>query len=255
MNFKTRSYEKELLDRNDIPFDDIRQNLNELDFINTHLGGHKITIDGLKTVLGPARDHGNHIIHICEIGCGGGDNLSAIHRWCTKQNIKVRFTGIDINPDCLSVARKRLTNADARFIHSDYILTDFAGQYPDIVFSSLFCHHFTNEEVIKMLQWMRKNSAIGFFINDLNRHPLAYYAIQILTGLFSGSRLVKNDAPLSVLRGFREKEWESLLNSAGIDKYAINWKWAFRHLITVINNSSGTGDSISINQQGIIEFR
>jgi len=48
LSFKQRSYQSELLDRNDIPFEEIRRNMYELDFINKYLGGHKITLDGLK---------------------------------------------------------------------------------------------------------------------------------------------------------------------------------------------------------------
>ena len=80
---------------------------------------------------------------------------------------------------------------------------------------------------------MHQNAEKGFFIADLHRHPLAYYSIKLLTGLFSKSYLVKNDAPLSVLRGFSRKEWEALLAQPGIKNYSIRWKWAFRWLIIV----------------------
>ncbi|HTE11556.1 MAG TPA: hypothetical protein VK645_11305, partial [Chitinophagaceae bacterium] len=82
-----------------------------------------------------------------------------------------------------------------------------------------------------MLGWMHENAGIGFFINDLHRHFLAYYSIKILTGLFSKSYLVKNDAPLSVQRGLIKKEWEGLLKQSVLDNYSIEWKWAFRWLI------------------------
>ena len=80
---------------------------------------------------------------------------------------------------------------------------------------------------------MSGNSVLGFFINDLHRHPFAYYSIRILTSLFSKSYLVKNDAPLSVLRGFKKKELSALLDKAGISNYTIQWKWAFRWLVIV----------------------
>ncbi len=78
---------------------------------------------------------------------------------------------------------------------------------------------------------MQSNSIKGFFINDLHRHPLAYYSIKLLTTVFSKSYLVKNDAPLSVARGFKASEWKKILKSAGINNYRVNWKWAFRHLV------------------------
>ena len=228
MNFSTRSYEKELLDRDDIPFDDIRQNMRELDIINTRLGGHAITLSGFKRLLNNRRE-----VLVCEIGCGGGDNLAAILRWCRKKNITVQLMGIDINPDCVSVAADRLSSWGAQLLTSDYKLVKFGSAKPDIIFSSLFCHHFTDEQLTEMLQWMDKNARLGFFINDLHRHFLAYYSIKWITALFSKSYLVKNDAPLSVRRGFVRNEWKTLLHRAGIARGTLRWRWAFRWLLVV----------------------
>jgi SAM-dependent methyltransferase len=228
MDFLSRSYEKEFLDRDDIPFDAIERNMRELDTINTWLGGHAISLNGLKRLVQHKKQ-----VSICEIGCGGGDNLIALCRYCRRKKIAVKFTGIDINPHCVAVARKRMPGPNAVFVASDYRFVNFENGKPDIVFSSLFCHHFTDEELIAMLQWMQANTKEGFFINDLQRHPIAYHAIRLLTTLFSRSWLVKNDAPLSVLRGFTRAEWEKILAEAGIKQYSLKWKWAFRWLIVV----------------------
>ncbi len=228
MDFSKRSYQKELLDHDDIPFEDIRRNMDELNTINTWLGGHNITIAGLKKLVGNTKK-----ISICEIGCGGGDNLRAIRKWLTRRNIPATFIGIDINPFCIAVAEAAFVDPGIDFIVSDYRSVGFENEKPGIIFSSLFCHHFTNEELISMLRWMQSNSIVGFFINDLHRHPLAYHSIRMLTKIFSRSYLVKNDAPLSVLRSFTKKDWQQLLETAGIIHYSIKWKWAFRWLITV----------------------
>ncbi len=228
MKFTYRSYQKELLDRDDIPFEDIRQNMKELNFINTWLGGHRITIDGFKKLA-----KNKQSITVCEIGCGGGDNLLAIDKWCQKNNIQVSLVGIDMKPECITFAegRKEFTGS-VKWITSDYKEVDFPSK-PDIIFSSLFCHHFTDDELVFQFKWMKENSAVGFFINDLQRHPLAYYSIKILTNIFSKSYLVKNDAPLSVRRGFTKKQLEILLTKAGIGRVDLMWKWAFRFLVSV----------------------
>ncbi|MEO5685575.1 MAG: methyltransferase domain-containing protein [Chitinophagaceae bacterium] len=227
MNFSARSYKKELLDEDGIPFADIRQNMKELNFINTHLGGHAITVAAFKQLLQKRKK-----ISVCEIGCGGGDNLLAIYRWCREKNIEVHLTGIDYNKDCTAIAASCLPASITVIITADYKTVNWTVQKPDIIFSSLFCHHFTNEELKYMLGWMQVNSSLGFFINDLHRHFLAYYSIKILTRLFSKSYLVKNDAPLSVQRGFIRKEWNDLLQQSAVTSYNIKWKWAFRWLIT-----------------------
>jgi hypothetical protein len=107
---------------------------------------------------------------------------------------------------------------------------------PDIIFSSLFCHHFTDEQLVQMLKWLRQNSNRGFFINDLQRHWLAYYLIKYITRFFSRSYLVKNDACISVARSFRRNEWHNLFQLAGLNQPYIGWRWAFRYLVTFKNS-------------------
>jgi len=216
-----------LLDRDDIPLADIRRNMLELDTINTWLGGHAISIKGLKCLMG-----GRKRISICEIGCGGGDNLRALVRWCRRKYIQVHVMGIDLNAHCIDVAKDRWQDGPAEWMHSDYRNVVFDSNKPDIIFSSLFCHHFTDEELTAQLIWMEQNAKVGWFINDLHRHILAWQSIRLLTKWFSRSYLVKNDAPLSVQRGFTRSDWLALLRMAGIDSGEIRWKWAFRWLVT-----------------------
>jgi 2-polyprenyl-3-methyl-5-hydroxy-6-metoxy-1,4-benzoquinol methylase len=227
ISFSTRSYQKELLDRNDIPFEDIRQNMRELDLINTRLGGHRISAAGISTLL---KNTSGQPTSIVEIGCGGGDNLRAIKRWALKNKVEIKLSGIDINEACIEYATTVPENDGINFINSDYRNVNFS-EPPQIIFSSLFCHHFTDEELVLQLRWMHQNSITGFFINDLHRHPAAYYSISLLTKMFSKSYLVKNDAPLSVCRGFKRKEWTHLFSQAGIENYNCQWRWAFRWLI------------------------
>jgi ubiquinone/menaquinone biosynthesis C-methylase UbiE len=170
------------------------------------------------------------------VGCGGGDNLKAINSWCSHNGINTQLTGIDINKDCIAYARKNCSKIkNVHFIISDYKRVELQFNKPDIIFSSLFCHHLNHEQLIELLSWSRQSSQIGFFINDLDRNPLAYYSIKWLTKLFSRSYLVKNDAPLSVKRSFRKNDWINLLRDAGIKNYSIKWQWAFRWLIVVKN--------------------
>ena len=220
-----------------IPFADIRQNMKELNTINTLLGGHKITIEGVNNIIGSKKI--SSPIIICEIGCGGGDNLKAIEKWCVKNNIEAKFIGIDLKSECIEFAQQQYPLLNCEWITSDYQKVIFTDDLPDIIFSSLFCHHFTEQELIKIIRWQQQ-AVKGFFINDLHRHSLAYYLIKFITQVFSKSYLVKNDAPLSVARGFLKTEWVKVLKDAGIKNYSIYWKWAFRHLIIYKHGTTST---------------
>ncbi|MBL7698963.1 MAG: methyltransferase domain-containing protein [Chitinophagaceae bacterium] len=227
--FAERYRGTELIDEPGIPFSDWEVCLRELDAVNTYLGGHAITVEGVKALL-PGRS--SEKINILEIGCGGGDNLKAIEKSLGKRN-NFHYIGVDINKACTDFAARNCSGFDAEFICSDYRDVKFNSAKPHIIFNSLFCHHFTNNELVEMLGWMANNSTRGFFVNDLQRHPVAHYSIMGLTKMFSRSYLVKNDGPISVLRGFHRKEWEHLLLQAGINRYFIKWRWAFRYLVLV----------------------
>jgi 2-polyprenyl-3-methyl-5-hydroxy-6-metoxy-1,4-benzoquinol methylase len=241
MSFTQRSYQKELLDGDLIPFEDIKRNMEELDKINHYLGGHSITLKGLQAII--RHIPSNQEVHIVEIGSGGGDNLQVIKQWADKHNRKVLLTGIDINPECVVYAQGLLKNEGIRFIHSDYKEVTFDNK-PHVIYSSLFCHHFRDDELVQMLQWMQQQAQLGFFINDLHRHPMAYYSIRIITQLFSRSYLVKNDAPLSVQRGFSRAEWHELFAQARIKPFRCNWQWAFRWLVLYLHPNEHNRSSI-----------
>jgi 2-polyprenyl-3-methyl-5-hydroxy-6-metoxy-1,4-benzoquinol methylase len=225
--FKKRSDKKELLDSDFIPKNDLFQNLAELNTINTLLGGHAVSIKAFKTFgIQPGEK-----IRIIDIGCGGGDNLRTIANYGRKNNLNLELIGIDLKPECLEYAKLQCVNyPEISFIQSDYRDLIQTGMEFDIAFACLFNHHLSNEENELFFDWCYTHSKRGFFINDLHRNPLAHYSIKWLTQVFSKSYLVKNDAPLSVLRGFKKNELQSILHKNKI-RAVTKWAWAFRYMV------------------------
>jgi 2-polyprenyl-3-methyl-5-hydroxy-6-metoxy-1,4-benzoquinol methylase len=225
--FKSRSVQREFLDEDNIPPEDLFQNLRELDFINHWLGGYKISFGALAQVLTADRKY-----NLVDIGSGGGDTLKRIYKWNEKRRYTLALYGVDIKPVCIKYAESNDPNKDIRFICDDYRHIDRHLPAPDIIHASLFCHHLSDDALVELIRFSMQRNAV-LIINDLERNALAYYLIRLLTRLFSKSYLVKNDAPLSVLRGFKKKEWLALIRRAGASKYSVKNKWAFRHEIIV----------------------
>jgi len=229
--FKHRSQEKELLDADDIPAQDLFQNLRELDFINHWLGGYDISFSGLKKIIKPGKTY-----VFADIGCGGGDTLKRIKNWRTKRGYLIDLHGIDLKPVCVQYAKSSQEKEGINFICDDYRNIYSHLNKIDIIHACLFCHHLSESELIDLIRFAVDHKAV-LLINDLERNPVAYYAIKILTRLFSKSYLVKNDAPLSVLRGFKKKEWLELLKKSGAEHFTVSNKWAFRHEVIVYGTS------------------
>ena len=227
---KNRSLLKELLDADNIPKENLFQNLKELNTINTLLGGYTITFSALKKIIKP---HENYTL--VDIGCGGGDTLKQIYNWTKKNKRNINLFGIDIKPVCIEYAKINSVNKNINYICDDYRNVFNHLKQVDVIHACLFCHHLSEAELIELLRFSEKNKTI-LIINDLERSAFAYYAIKILTKLFSKSYLVKNDAPLSVARGFTKQEWMDMLVKSDVKKYSVKNKWAFRHEVIVYGN-------------------
>jgi len=227
--FKTRSYEPEMLDALDIPADLLIKNLRELDFINRALAGHSISITGIKELV----TQKDKTYHIVDLGCGSGDAMQYISRWAKAAGFKVRLTGVDRNANVIQY----MTQYCKDYPNITGVVNDFSEFLKtetsiDIIHCSLFCHHLNEDELLELFRYIRNSVHTGFVLNDLQRSRIAYYGVYAITHLLNGSTLSKNDGPISVLRAFRKKELQLLLQNSEISNYSIRWKWAFRYLVT-----------------------
>jgi ubiquinone/menaquinone biosynthesis C-methylase UbiE len=231
-NLSYRSNEKELIDDLELDNDALRENLEELALINKYLGGNQVTISGLRKIIPNTNSpipNPQSPITIADLGCGGGDMLMIMANWAKKQSLNAQFIGIDANDFMINFAKKRTHNyQNISYLHQNIFSEEFKQHQFDIVTMTLFCHHFDDESLIKILQQFRKQTRLGIVINDIHRHWFAYHSIAWITKLFLKSYLVKNDAKLSVWRAFRRKDLENIIQKAGYTNYSIRWKWAFR---------------------------
>ena len=228
--FKQRSDKKELLDAENIPEKDLFVNLKELNIINKYLGGYQISKNALQRILEKGKTYS-----IVDIGSGGGDTLKEIYKWGNKQNHNLYLYGLDLKQSCINYSILNSPIKEIQFICDDYLNINKHLKDLDIIHASLFCHHLSEKEIINLIHFAQLNNSI-LIINDLQRNKIAYYSIKLLTSLFSNSYLVKNDAPLSVLRGFKRKDWLSILEKSGTRNYSLTYKWAFRYELIIYPN-------------------
>lgn len=228
LHFKQRHPGPELMDDPNVNHEDLVHNLIELETINTLLGGYNTTFKGLAQLMTDK----SKTYRILDIGCGGGDTISATHAWAQKNGYKISFTGLDISATAIAQSQKRCAHIEEiDFLEMSFQKLSSHERHFDIAMCSLFTHHLDDQNLIELLRIMKKKAILGFVINDLHRSKIAWLSISILTQFLSKSHLVKHDAPLSVKRGFIASEWKSILHRSGLVNYTVRWSWAFRHCI------------------------
>ncbi len=219
-----RSQEVEIMDDLEISGDVVNQTLRELNTINKFLGGNQISVSAFKKMSKVRGD-----IVLADLGCGGGDIMIEMAKWARKKKMDVKFVGIDANPNIVHFAQTNSAQfPEIRYEAVNILSEEFKNLKVDIIHCCLFVHHFTKTELIQLFRQFKDQARLGVIINDLHRHPLAYWSIKFLTRLFSKSAMVRNDASISVARGFKKKELTLILKEAGITEYRLTWQWAFR---------------------------
>ena len=228
-NLKLRSTLPEKMDEAGVAESEINIALHELEVINTWLGGFGLTLDALKQLEPlPAS------FSVMDLGCGGGDMLRKIAQWSERHKHAVTLIGVDRNPVMTQRATIRSsTFKNIRFITADIFDEILNKHHPDIVTSTLFCHHFDHDDLVELIKRKVELARLSVIINDLHRHPVAYHSIKFITRFFSKSYLVKYDGPLSVARSLTRNEWQQILTKAGVTNYSLKWRWAWRWQIII----------------------
>ena len=230
VSFKERSGKLELLDSPYIPNQLLYKNPAELDIMNRYLGGHAISLEGIKSLM-PDKEKECQIV---DLGCGSGDVLRFVAQWARSNQYKVKLTGVDLNADAIKyLVDKSSEYPEIKGIKANY--EDFLENANDIdiLHCGLFCHHLSNKKLENLFRYVKTNSVRGIVINDLQRNPIAYYLVWFLTRLLNGTALSKHDGPVSVLRAFKRRELESVIRQAGLVNFSIQWRWAFRYLVII----------------------
>jgi hypothetical protein len=220
-----RSQASELMDTEVVPFEEFRQCLRHLETVNRWTFAYRPTfawLDRLVTRIGD-----QHPLTILDVGFGHGDMLRRIAAWAERRELPVKLRGIDLNPWSARAAMQA-TPPESPIRYETGNVFDLADDRPvDIVLSSLFTHHLTDEELIRFLRWMTARARIGWFINDLHRHALPHHFIRSVMGLVPANRMVRHDAPVSVARAFTREDWNCLQVRAGLDPAQVSVEWFF----------------------------
>ena len=226
-----RSTSTEMIDDMSITDDRIDDALRELIVINRLLGGDHVSRIGITQLTRTLPK--NLPLHILDCGAGGA-NLSGV---LGSLNRSVETTTLDLNLRACQYSASHIPSIHV--VNGSAFRLPFRDQSFDIVHASLFCHHFSADELQVLLAEWSRVARLGIVINDLRRSAIAFLGITVLTWFFSRSPMVRNDGPLSVRRSFQKGELENI--TAGYGRVSISRHWAYRWLVSI--EITGKGDA------------
>ena len=203
-SFSERSNQSELMDGSDYTINELVDNLADLRRVNSWFGGQNAITSHLFPMIDNA---GRNHLRILDVGTGSADIPQKIVVWARSRGIKLDFIVLDLNEIVVREARSQTAGyPEISVIRSDANNLPFDDCSFDFVLASLFLHHFENHQAASLIRDFYRVARLTFIINDLRRHPIAYYSSKLITRILTRNRLVRNDASLSVLRGFTESD-------------------------------------------------
>jgi SAM-dependent methyltransferase len=227
VDFGRRATADELMDTEQVPFEDFRACLEDLARVNQLTLAYGPTLAFFERLRargwpedGPLR--------VVDVGSGYGDQLRRVRDWAAARGLRVELTGVALNPWSRRAAVEATKGAGAEGI--DWVTADAFAYQPeggiDVIISSLFTHHLGDEALVRFLSWMERTATRAWFVNDLHRHPVPYHFFRQWAKLAGWHRFVQHDGPLSIARAFSRDDWQRLLDEAGVDRDAVEIAWA-----------------------------
>ena len=235
INTKYRTDEPEIMDDFLLEGDELQDALDKIAKINQLLGGNKLTLEGVKSLL--KNSDKKELITIVDIGCGNGDMLRYVADFGIKNGYNFNLIGIDANAFTINHAENLSKNySNITYNCLDIFTKQFDELKYDIVLCTLILHHFKDNEIKQLVSQFYTNSKIGIVINDLQRSIVSYRLFQALCFVFNLNKMSREDGLISILRGFKKKDLIAFSQELGLKKYTLNWKWAFRYQWIVFKN-------------------
>lgn len=225
---KHRSTASEIMDDFEMEGAILTDALDKIAAINKLLGGNKVTLDGIRMLMqknNPVR------LKIIDVGCGNGAMLRMLSDYASKHNLNFELLGIDANECAINYAIR--CSSDYPMIQyrcSDIFEESTAVEACDIMLFTLTLHHFSDEQIIKLLNNLSQKVFVGIVVNDLARSGIAYRLFTALSYVFKLNDMSRKDGLVSILRGFKRRDFTRYEKALNISSSYVCWKWAFRYL-------------------------
>jgi SAM-dependent methyltransferase len=221
-----RSYAKEMMDLPGQPRELLEDDLRNLRIINRLLGNYRNVVRGLNRLVDAQEIHRFSLL---DVGTGSGDIPTVIARWAGRNGVAVRISALEPEPVTVAQATSQTRNfPEISVVRGDGMAPPFHPASFDFVLASQLLHHFSEEQIIRLLRIWSPLARRAIIVSDLVRHPLAYHGIRLLTKIFTRNAMTRSDAPLSVARAFTLAEWRALLREADVGPFQIFAAFPFR---------------------------
>jgi SAM-dependent methyltransferase len=172
-------------------------------------------------------------LRLLDVASGAGDTALRLWHRAQRAGVPLEIVGVDVSTRAVDFARDRAAacKGQVRFEKLDVLADDLPPGF-DVVTSSLFLHHLSQQQAERVLRKMAQTARQLVLIQDLRRSSAGLQLARLAARVFSRSPVVHTDAPLSVRAAFTLSEAEELARNAGLTAATVVPRWPFRFLLS-----------------------
>lgn len=172
-------------------------------------------------------------IRVLDLATGGGDLPIELARRAHRAGLEIEIEGCDVSPVAVGFATRaaHASSVPVRFFPLDALNDPLPAAY-DIVMCSLFLHHLTDGDAVRLLRRMAEAAGSLVLVNDLLRSRFGYWLAWAGCRVLSRSPIVHHDGPASVRAAFRLEEVRAMADRAGLSGARLGRRWPWRFLLS-----------------------
>ena len=232
-----RANQLELLDMGSGLAKEVHESLRHIAIVNKWWGGGPLLRRFIVPRVEQLRPRTK--VRILDVGTGSGAMPLTIIRWARKNRFTIRIVAVDINRGHLKLARQTTgPYPEIQLVAADANHLPFRAESFDIVLSTLFLHHFNEQELVEMIPSFQAVSRYAVILDDLIRSQLTRILFRIVSSVFTQNTLTRQDGELSILRAYTPAEMLSILHQTRLPHVQLYARWCYYRMTIVIEKVS-----------------
>lgn len=225
-DFAKRSLRLERIDTGDYTPEEYDRFLHEIRLVNRFAGDIRAL---KKSLFREIKGENLKFFSVLDVGAGSGELLRVIANFARKTGAEAKLYGLELNArSARMILEESKDFSEIKAVRGDVLHLPFRDKSFDYAICSLFTHHFTDENIVKILSEFSRVARRKIYVIDLHRHKTAHFLYQIFCAVFRISPLVREDGSLSILRSFVPEELENLAEKAHLKSFSIKRCAPFR---------------------------
>ena len=193
----------EALDDQALSSGEMGKSLQDLAMVNRFWGSSGALA---RRIIRSARREGLTRPQVLDVGAGAGDGAQRLERRLRAGGLEPRVLALDLQWRHLAFGRRSSKERPTRAVAADAFALPLSDGAIDWAVSTLFFHHFSPEENVRLLRELGRVARHGVAVLDLRRHTIPLIIVSLLGRLFFRTRVSVHDGMASVRQAYTPEE-------------------------------------------------